>query len=662
MTKITIFALFLIINLFSFSQEICNNGIDDDNDGLIDLNDSQCICTSTANQPSSLIPNPSFELQNCCPQSYSELNCASNWVQASEGTADYIHNCNVVIPCLQTSNLILFPDGNGAAGGIVQQDYKEYIGACLNSPMIAGTQYTIQMSVGLTGVSTSLSNIDLTYLPPFQWTIYGAQTCGNIPYLGYDCPPSSIFTVLGSVAIINDGSYHLLTITFTPSTNISEIILGAPCTLPVEYPDMFGDFPYYMVDNLLINTSTSFGNVQITESGTACANNFILTATSASPGGVYQWYKNGIALVGQTNAALPFSTLGYTNGNYTVTYLLNGVCSSTSDNINNTTATIDLQVNDATVCAQQPATLTATGATSYTWSPSTGLSSTTGSSVIANPSVTTTYTVTGTSNNCISTTISTVLVQDFLTINITDVETCPGNPVNLTASGANSYTWSPATGLSSVTGATVISTVPTSTTYTVTGTAGTCTGQGSVTVTINNSIDFTATVNQNIVKIPETDVVFTALPTSNNYTWIFENEVHSNIQTLTQHIVEVVGEHEVILIAQNDEGCSDTLTLTIIVDENTIFYIPNSFTPDGDSYNNVFLPIFTAGFDPSNYHLTIYNKWGEILFESKNSTVGWDGFYNGEMSMDGTYVWEIEYKDLRTDFKRRIDGHITLLR
>ena len=58
--------------------EICDNAIDDDGDGMIDLNDQDCFCMTPT--PESLIPNPSFEEQDCCPSTRSELDCATGWI------------------------------------------------------------------------------------------------------------------------------------------------------------------------------------------------------------------------------------------------------------------------------------------------------------------------------------------------------------------------------------------------------------------------------------------------------------------------------------------------------------------------------------------------------------------------------------------------------
>jgi gliding motility-associated-like protein len=93
-----------------------------------------------------------------------------------------------------------------------------------------------------------------------------------------------------------------------------------------------------------------------------------------------------------------------------------------------------------------------------------------------------------------------------------------------------------------------------------------------------------------------------------------------------------------------------------------LIYIPNTFTPDGNEYNHVWLPVFTSGFDPADFHLTIYNRWGELVFESYNSTSSWDGTYNSTMCQDGIYTWIIKYGDKNTDKETVIKGNITLIR
>ena len=143
--------------------------------------------------------------------------------------------------------------------------------------------------------------------------------------------------------------------------------------------------------------------------------------------------------------------------------------------IRKVTPPLTISVNSPTICAGSTTTLTASGGTSYTWSPAVGLNTTTGSSVIANPTVTTIYTVIGAKGDSMSLITSTVTVLNSLTAN--SITICVGATATLTANGSSSYTWS--TGASTNT-ATISPNVTSS--YTVTGTTGTCTSTTTSTV------------------------------------------------------------------------------------------------------------------------------------------------------------------------------------
>ena len=157
------------------------------------------------------------------------------------------------------------------------------------------------------------------------------------------------------------------------------------------------------------------------------------------------------------------------------------------------------QLPDITTSPENPETclgdsveITASGADTYSWSPATGLSSTTGATVKASPATTTTYTITGIdANGCDNTTTVTVTVNPLpvISLSATSATICLGDSVEITASGADTYIWSPATGLSSPTGATVKASPDNTTTYTVIGTD-------------NNGCDNSQTVTVNVTPLP----------------------------------------------------------------------------------------------------------------------------------------------------------------
>ena len=116
------------------------------------------------------------------------------------------------------------------------------------------------------------------------------------------------------------------------------------------------------------------------------------------------------------------------------------------------------------------------------------------------------------------------------------------------------------------------------------------------------------------------------------------------------------------LVAENDFGCSDTALLQIEPLNEGVFYVPNTFTPDGDQFNSVFMPVISDDFDRENYLFEIYNRWGELLFSTKEVTEGWTGTFNGLSCKTDTYTWKLTLKSTRNELNRVITGHVNLLR
>jgi gliding motility-associated-like protein len=162
---------------------------------------------------------------------------------------------------------------------------------------------------------------------------------------------------------------------------------------------------------------------------------------------------------------------------------------------------VTVNPSSPSICVGTPVQLTASGAASYLWNPATGLSSTTGASVSANPASTQTYTVTGTTLGCSGETSVTVTVNELpiISVNPVDPTICPGESVDLTASGGVGYVWSPAAGLNTAIGANVVANPATTTTYSIVGTgANGCSNNAQVTVNVSDLPDADAGIDQTI--------------------------------------------------------------------------------------------------------------------------------------------------------------------
>lgn len=170
-----------------------------------------------------------------------------------------------------------------------------------------------------------------------------------------------------------------------------------------------------------------------------------------------------------------------------------------------------------------------------------------------------------------------------------------------------------------------------------------------------------------IISVEDPEVNFTnASIGAINYFWSFgDNTPESSIENPT-HLFpdDEPGEYLVTLVANNgDPTCADSTTALIIVDDVIIFYVPNVFTPDGDNFNEVFKPVFTSGYDPYDFHLTIFNRWGEVIFESYDASVGWNGTYGDRgLVEEGVYVWKIEFKETMSDKRHKHHGHVSVLK
>lgn len=122
-----------------------------------------------------------------------------------------------------------------------------------------------------------------------------------------------------------------------------------------------------------------------------------------------------------------------------------------------------------------------------------------------------------------------------------------------------------------------------------------------------------------------------------------------------------LGTYPITLIVETERGCTDTTTLELNIVDDIIFYAPNTFTPDGDEFNQNWRP-YILGIDVYQFELYIYNRWGELMWESHDPEESWDGTYHGMPVQDGTYTWVARVKSLHDDNKVDFNGYINIIR
>ena len=298
---------------------------------------------------------------------------------------------------------------------------------------------------------------------------------------------------------------------------------------------------------------------------------------------------------------------------------------------------------------------------SYVWT-SNGTFISTLDSISARPSATTNYIIT-VSDECgtsVSDTITYTILSPPLLTSINEIpEICPGDSVfisvNATGGFGNYHYYWEATG-DTVAGIWV---KPFSTTSYIVQVSDDCQTFSvpaiAQVIVVKPDADF-GVFSQNLIEgLP---ITFQNL-TQNGYVydWYF-SDGGSSILINPSHVFESPGEYTVTLVATDAKGCVDSITKPISIYEEFYIYIPNSFFPDGDRYNDFFSGSFVG---VKWIKMEIFNRWGESLFYTEDQDFKWDGTYQNKRVPDGTYTWKLTYKPNR-GIDEMMTGHVNVLR
>ncbi len=139
--------------------------------------------------------------------------------------------------------------------------------------------------------------------------------------------------------------------------------------------------------------------------------------------------------------------------------------------------------------------------------------------------------------------------------------------------------------------------------------------------------------------------------------WTANHQEFSNLQNPTYSTPQAAS-FVVTLTVIDTNGCSDQESKTISFQTEDLLYVPNSFTPDGDGTNDVFMPSDVFGIVRS---FRIFNRWGEEIWSAESPNDFWDGTYLGKPAQDGVYTWQIAV-ELNGIVSDQFEGHVTLVR
>ncbi len=192
-----------------------------------------------------------------------------------------------------------------------------------------------------------------------------------------------------------------------------------------------------------------------------------------------------------------------------------------------------------------------------------------------------------------------------------------------------------------------------------------------------NTCNLRDTVTKTVVVLPKPAAMFSYSPNpseenipttftnlsdpATRYKWLFgdgDSLITIRQDTLVRHQYLQTGQYNVCLITFNDIGCSDTLCRVVQAAVNPLVDVVTAFTPNNDGKNDRAMVI---GFGVSKMTFRIFNRWGQLMFESNDPKIGWDGRFNGtEQPMD-VYGYTLD-AELLTGEKSKKSGSITLIR
>lgn len=475
------------------------------------------------------------------------------------------------------------PTTVASAGGVFTVTVTNPVTGCSGTQTVNVPSSITPLTINATSSSTQICfpsaapiTLTVTGATNYTWTPIGSTIPGTGAVVAANPTVTTTYTVSGTTGACTGSTSITISVTPTPTMVASgspTVCSGSPTTLSVTGATNYTWMPGSLTGSTVTVSPTVTTNYTITGANGICTSttNILLTVipiptitASASPtiicqGGTSTLTANGAItytwqpgnLSGNTVTVSPLATTIYTVSGKNIL----GCSSSTTVQLVVNNPTISVSPLSSTICTGNSATISASGASSYTWNPG----AFTTSSIVVSPTINTTYTLISISGVCTSTTYVPIFVAANPTILTAPINPtiCNGNSTTLTASGGVTYTWMPI----AVTGSVIVVSPTGPMNYTVTGTnAAGCTNTNVATVIVNPSPTVTAINNPttSICGGSGATVTLTANG-ANTYTWLPGPLSGSNVVVTptTSTVYTVTG--------TNGFNCANTKTVSVLV-------------------------------------------------------------------------------------------------
>lgn len=492
----------------------------------------------------------------------------------------------------------------------------------------ANTAVTYSWSTGATTSSVSLNSVGV-------YTVNATNLCGNSSATVSVTISSAPTLSISSSAITMCPSGQTATLSLTGSTGTYSWSTGAnTSTTTISSPGVYSATVStsgcgIAVANISLG-SAPLPSVSIStpSTTTVCANGSIILTASSNEGN-YLWSNGATTNTVSVNSASITVTSTNVCGSAQATQTLNVI----------PLPTVTVSPPSNILCPGTSATLTAnSNASNYLWS--TGDVT---SVILVNTTGVKTVTVTNACGTATSSANISSISFPPLVLTSSSNTICPNETATLTVTGGVPlttgspilYSWSNSTSTGSV--------VTTNGGLVTVSNTNIC---GVNTQTINVAV---VNLNANISASPSSGVGPLVVSITNNsvgantYTWNLGNGNTATTQTVSSQTYVNEGTYTVYLLVSNGT-CFDTDSLVItVLEQQPYLIIPNVFTPNNDSVNDIFK---IKGFNIIDFNCTIFNRWGLQLFSWNDINKGWDGKSDGKESNDGTYFYMINAKDI----------------